>query len=86
MLPLRSTLSTPNPTYDDVPIEDRTPTEVTHVGDHRITPEGVEVFNFAFDPTPNELIAGIITEKGVLRPPYTEAIKKLLKKSKVRLG
>ncbi|WP_320169065.1 S-methyl-5-thioribose-1-phosphate isomerase [Maridesulfovibrio sp.] len=71
------TIDPETPTGDDVPIEDRTPTEVTHVGGHRITPEGVDVFNFAFDPTPNELIAGIITEKGVLRAPYDEAIRKL---------
>jgi methylthioribose-1-phosphate isomerase len=37
----------------------------------------VEVYNLAFDPTPNDLITGIITEKGVLYPPYDEAIRKL---------
>ncbi len=71
------TIDPETPTGADVPIEDRDPREVTHVGDTRITPEGVEVYNLAFDPTPNELIAGIVTEKGVLRPPYSEAIKKL---------
>ena len=40
-------------------------------------PEGVEVFNPAFDVTPAELITGIITEYGVLRAPYVERIKKL---------
>lgn len=68
------TIDPETPSGDDVPIEDRDPKEVTHVGDHQITPDDVEVYNLAFDPTPNELIAGIITEKGVLRPPYTEAI------------
>jgi methylthioribose-1-phosphate isomerase len=62
-----------------IPIEDRTPREVTHVGNTQITPDGVEVFNFAFDVTPNRLIHGIITEKGVLTAPYTEAIAKLFK-------
>ena len=62
---------------DDVPIEDRDPREVTHVGQTQITPDGVEVYNLAFDPTPSELIAGIVTEVGVLRPPYREAIRKL---------
>ncbi|MBU1248229.1 MAG: S-methyl-5-thioribose-1-phosphate isomerase [Proteobacteria bacterium] len=62
---------------DDVPIEDRTPREVTHIGDHQITPDGVEVYNLAFDPTPNELIAGIVTEKGVIYPPYKENIAKM---------
>ena len=57
-----------------IPIEERTPREVTHVGDHQITPLGVHVFNYAFDVTPSELIAGIITERGVIRAPYTENI------------
>lgn len=62
-----------------IPIEDRTPREVTHVGQTQITPDGVEVFNYAFDVTPARLIHGIITEKGVLCAPYTEAIAKLFK-------
>ena len=73
-----STLDGETPTGDDVPIEDRTPREVTHVGETCIVPQGMEVYNLAFDPTPNDLIAGIITEKGVLRPPYTEPIRKAL--------
>ncbi|MGE4293759.1 MAG: S-methyl-5-thioribose-1-phosphate isomerase [Desulfovibrio sp.] len=71
------TIDPETPTGDDVPIEDRTPREVTHIGDHQITPEGVEVYNLAFDPTPNELITGIVTEKGVLYPPYKDAIARL---------
>ena len=74
------TIDTETPTGDDVPIEDRDPREVTHIGDHRIPPEGVEVYNLAFDPTPNELIAGIITERGILRPPYSESIRELFEK------
>ncbi|GAB7022570.1 S-methyl-5-thioribose-1-phosphate isomerase [Salidesulfovibrio brasiliensis] len=74
------TIDPETPTGDDVPIEDRDPKEVTHVGDHQITPDDVEVYNLAFDPTPNELIAGIVTEVGVLRPPYKEAIAKLFEK------
>jgi methylthioribose-1-phosphate isomerase len=62
-----------------IPIEDRTPREVTHVGNTQITPDGVGVYNYAFDVTPNRLIHGIITERGVLRAPYTEAIAKLFK-------
>jgi len=62
-----------------IPIEDRTPREVTHVGNTQITPDGVGVFNFAFDVTPARLIHGIITERGVLTAPYTEAIAKLFK-------
>ncbi len=73
------TIDPETPTGDHVPIEDRDPREVTHVGDHQITPDGVEVYNLAFDPTPNELIAGIITEKGVLTAPYDEAIAELFR-------
>lgn len=65
-------LATPNGSL--IPIEDRTPEEVTHVGPTRIIPEGVPVFNFAFDVTDNSLITGIITELGVLIPPYTTTI------------
>ena len=70
-------LSTIDPTTSDgsgIPIEQRTDLEVTHVGSKRLTPEGVPVYNFAFDVTPAELITGIITEKGVLQPPYGLAI------------
>lgn len=69
-----STIDRDTPTGDDIPIEDRTPREVTHVGETQIVPDGVEVYNMAFDPTPAELIAGIITEVGILRPPYTQSI------------
>lgn len=69
-----STIDRNTPTGDDIPIEDRTPKEVTHVGDTQITPDDVPVYNFAFDSTPNELIAGIVTEVGILRPPYAQSI------------
>lgn len=52
----------------DIPIEERTPREVTHIQDRRITPKGVQVLNFAFDITPAGLITGLITEKGVIKP------------------
>ena len=71
-----STIDLNTPSGDLIPIEDRTPREVTHVGDTQLTPDGVEVFNYAFDVTPNDLVTGIITEKGVVRAPYTESIKK----------
>ncbi|QLA17011.1 S-methyl-5-thioribose-1-phosphate isomerase [Desulfolutivibrio sulfoxidireducens] len=60
---------------EEIPIENRTPREVTHIGEHQITPEGVPVLNYAFDVTPAELIAGIATERGLLRAPYVRAIK-----------
>lgn len=58
----------------DIPIEERTALEVTDIGGARITPEGVPVYNFAFDVTPADLIAGIVTEAGVLRAPYSQSI------------
>ena len=71
-----STIDRNTATGADIPIEQRTPREVTHVGATCITPEGVPVFNFAFDVTPADLIAGIITEKGVV-PANQQAIAEL---------
>ena len=63
---------------EDVIIEDRSVDEVVKVGKRRIAPKGVRVFNPAFDMTPPELITGIITEKGVLKPPFDKNLKSLL--------
>jgi methylthioribose-1-phosphate isomerase len=62
---------------DDVIIEMRKGSEVTGIGDKKTAPDGINVINPAFDMTPPELITGIITEKGVAKPPYEESIKKL---------
>ena len=51
----------------EIPIEERNPEEVTHLGGVRVAPEEVKVYNPAFDVTPNELITAIITEKGILQ-------------------
>jgi methylthioribose-1-phosphate isomerase len=48
------------------------------MGEKRVVPKGVRVFNPAFDITPPELISGIITEKGVLKPPYEESIRNIV--------
>jgi methylthioribose-1-phosphate isomerase len=61
----------------DVIIEMRNGTEVTGIGDKKTAPDDINVINPAFDMTPPELISGIITEKGVAKPPYEESIKKL---------
>lgn len=61
----------------EIPIEQRSGTEVTSILGKQIAPHGVEVYSPAFDITPNELISGIITEQGVLRKPYREAIASL---------
>jgi methylthioribose-1-phosphate isomerase len=62
---------------EDVVIEMRKGSEVTGIGDKKTAPDGINVINPAFDMTPPELISGIITEKGVAKPPYEESIKKL---------
>jgi methylthioribose-1-phosphate isomerase len=62
---------------EEIPIEERDPMEVTHIREHQLAPAGIKVHNPAFDVTPNKLIAAIITNKGVARPPYTESLKKL---------
>src|SRR5574344_435868 len=64
----------------EIPIEERSHEEVTHINGKTICAEGVNIINPGFDVTPNELIAGIITEKGILRPPYNESIKKAFEK------
>ena len=58
-----------------IPIEERPEREVTHVGSKRVAPEGVRVWNPAFDVTPHDLIAGIITDHGLCRPPYIDSLK-----------
>ena len=64
---------------ENVIIEQRKPSEVTGIGDKRTAPDGIDVINPAFDMTPPELISGIITENGIVKPPYEESIKKLFK-------
>jgi len=62
---------------NDVIIEQRKASEVTGIGNKKTAPDDINVINPAFDMTPPELISGIITEKGVAKPPYEESIKKL---------
>ena len=61
----------------DVIIEQRNASEVTGIGDKKTAPDGIDVINPAFDMTPPELISGIITENGIVKPPYEDSIKKL---------
>ncbi|MGQ0763184.1 MAG: S-methyl-5-thioribose-1-phosphate isomerase [Acidobacteriota bacterium] len=72
-----STVDLATATGEDIPIEERDPREVTHMREHQLTPDGVGVHNFAFDVTPNEMIAAIITDRGVARAPYTESLRTL---------
>ncbi len=59
---------------DAIAIESRDPSEIHSLGGVRTTPEGVGAYNPAFDLTPAELVDAIITETGVLRPPYASAL------------
>jgi len=72
-----STLDLGLPDGSRIPIEERDPGEVTVCGGMRTVPEGVAARNFAFDVTPAELITGIVTERGVARPPYRESLSSL---------
>lgn len=69
-----STIDCATPDGGSIPIEERAAEEVTEGFGKRTAPEGVQVYSPAFDATPADLIAGIITEQGILRPPYTESI------------
>ena len=73
-----STIDLSTPTGADIRIEERKPEEVSEMWyRERMAPEGVKVFNPAFDVTDHSLITGIVTEYGVLRAPYEEAFRKL---------
>ena len=65
-----STIDPETPSGEQIEIEQRHPDEIHEHGGARRTPAGVEAFNPAFDVTPAELIAAIVTERGVIRPPY----------------
>lgn len=66
-------------TGDEIPIEERSHDEVTHINGKPICAQGVNVINPGFDVTPHELITGIITEKGILRPDYNKSIAEAFK-------
>ena len=73
-----STIDMNTPTGAEIKIEQRKPEEVTEMWyKERMAPEGVKVFNPAFDVTDHELIAGIVTEFGIARPPYEESFKEI---------
>jgi methylthioribose-1-phosphate isomerase len=66
-----STIDHLTPTGADIPIEHRVPEEITEMWyQKRMSPKGITVFNPAFDVTDNNLITAIITENGIIYPPY----------------
>ena len=69
-----STIDLDTPEGQHIPIEERSAREVTHFGGNQLTPEGAIIWNPAFDITPHRFIAGIITERGICRAPYTESL------------
>jgi len=73
-----STIDLSCPNGEKIPIENRNPNEVTHIGDRQIAPPGIRVANPAFDVTPHALVTAIITERGVVRPPYKANLRRLL--------
>jgi methylthioribose-1-phosphate isomerase len=72
-----STLDPRTPSGSDIPIEQRPADEVTRVAGRATAPDGVDVFNPAFDVTPAGLIAAIVTDRGVLSPPFGPGIARL---------
>jgi len=67
---------------ENIIIEQRKASEVTGIGDKRTAPDGIDVINPAFDMTPPELISGIITENGIVKPPFEQSIKELFQAKK----
>ena len=72
-----STIDFETESGEDIVIEERDPEEVTFFGERRTGPVGIKVRNPAFDVTPHELIAGFITEKGIIRPSFKENLQKM---------
>ena len=73
-------------TGDDIVIEERKPEEIAEMWyEKRMAPENVKIFNPAFDVTDHELIAGIVTEYGVARAPYTESLKAIMDNKRKRV-
>ena len=71
-----STVDLSLPSGDQITIEERDPAEVTHVGGVGIAPEGVPVYNPAFDVTPHRYITGIVTEEGIVAPPFAPGLRR----------
>jgi methylthioribose-1-phosphate isomerase len=72
-----STIDLNTATGDAIPIEERAAVEVTHHGGKQLTPNGVGIENPAFDVTPAKYVTAIITERGVLRAPYSESLRQM---------
>ncbi len=69
----------------EIPIEMRDPREVTHIGDCSIAPEGVRAANPAFDVTPSRYLSGLVTEEGIVRPPFDSGLRAAVERARARL-
>jgi methylthioribose-1-phosphate isomerase len=72
-----STIDLATATGDGIPIEERPAREVTHHGGKQVTPNGVGICNPAFDVTPAKYVTAIVTERGILRAPFTESLQRM---------
>jgi len=72
-----STIDLDTPDGSKIPIEQRSPREITHIAGKQVTPDGVEIENPAFDVTPATYVTAIVTERGIVRAPYVEALRQL---------
>jgi len=70
-----STIDLNTPDGSRIPIEERNAREVTHVAGTQVAAAGALIWNPAFDVTPHPFVGGIITERGIFRPPYTESLR-----------
>jgi methylthioribose-1-phosphate isomerase len=82
-------VATPTPTLDftltsgeEIPIEERDAQEITHFRGTRVTPEGIRVFNPAFDVSPHENITAIVTERGIAWPPFAQSLRNVIGNAK----
>jgi methylthioribose-1-phosphate isomerase len=78
-----STVDLGTPDGSGIPIEERNAREVTHVGTNRLTPDGAQIRNPAFDVTPAKYVTAIITERGVARAPFQESLPQLFESAAV---
>jgi methylthioribose-1-phosphate isomerase len=76
-----STIDLSLPTGAQIPIEERSPEEVTHLHGHPIAPDGVHAAHPAFDITPHRYITAIITEEGVLEPAYEVSLRQAVSRA-----
>jgi methylthioribose-1-phosphate isomerase len=72
----KSTVDLGVATGASIPIEERDPAEVTHIGGQRVAAEGVDVANPAFDVTPHRYVTGIVTESGIIYPPFSVGLRR----------